>query len=117
MSHEAEYSPLIVFSRWSLVSLTQIAPQKLACSLSHALWKSSGFLSYIFSYIAKSTFATIVSPQCAETIFTAGDFLNAVCVKLLISKLLGFAIVAGGAIGSKTSKNESLKKKGLSLFL
>eukprot|EP00048_Salpingoeca_helianthica_P010347 m.148843 g.148843 ORF g.148843 m.148843 type:complete len:251 (-) comp15063_c0_seq1:32-784(-) len=40
----------------------------------------------------------VVSPHCAETLVRNADFFDVPCIKLLISKLLGFAVVLGSLI-------------------
>eukprot|EP00911_Craspedida_sp_UC1_P000506 UC1_evm1s383 len=42
----------------------------------------------------------LVGAECADTMLVEQDFLNASCLKLLVSKGLGIAIVGGSVIRS-----------------
>ena len=49
----------------------------------------------LFSVVEK-----VVSPACAETMVVDGNFFDSTCIKLSISKILGFAIVLGSVLGN-----------------
>lgn len=48
---------------------------------------------------ARDGLELLISPTCAAALTTEGDHFNSVCLKVLLSKLLGLAVVLGAAIG------------------
>eukprot|EP00053_Salpingoeca_punica_P007253 m.66742 g.66742 ORF g.66742 m.66742 type:complete len:279 (+) comp14064_c0_seq1:132-968(+) len=43
-------------------------------------------------------FATLMGPECAAKVLLAGDYLNGPCLKMALSKALGFAIILGAIV-------------------
>lgn len=57
--------------------------------------------------VIHSILAQFVAEQCADRMIVEGNLLDSVCLRLTLSKALGYGVVLGATIGTEKESNVS----------